>query len=70
MNGFSHKPAHGVLNWQAPASTRKKQPAVEESQVSAAGKGASGLGGGQLPLKSDEGQNLAPGVPQPVVMGH
>ena len=27
-------------------------------------------GGGQLPLKSDEGQNPAPGVPQPVVMGH
>ena len=32
--------------------------------------GASELGGGQLPLKSDEGQNPAPGVPQAVVMGH
>ena len=32
--------------------------------------GASELGGGQLPLKSDDGQNPAPGVPQAVVMGH
>lgn len=28
------------------------------------------LGGGQLPLKSDEGQNPAPGASQAVVMDH
>ena len=32
--------------------------------------GASELGEGQLPLKPDEGQNPAPGVPQAVVMGY
>ena len=32
--------------------------------------GASELGGGQLPLKSDEGQNPAPGASQAVVMNH
>ena len=34
------------------------------------GLGASDLGGGQLPLKSDEGQNPAPGASQAVVMAH
>ena len=28
------------------------------------------VGGGQLPLKSDEGQNPAPGASQAVVMAH
>ena len=33
MNEFNRKPVHAVPNWQAPASTGKKQPAIEESQV-------------------------------------
>ena len=36
MNEFNRKPAHAVPNWQAPASTEKKQPAIEESQVEGA----------------------------------
>ena len=36
MNEFSRKPAYAVPNWQAPASTGKTQPAIEESQVEGA----------------------------------
>ena len=36
MNKFNRKPAHAVPNWQAPASTEKKQPAIKESQVEGA----------------------------------
>ena len=33
VNEFNRKPAHTVPNWQAPASTEKKEPAIEEPQV-------------------------------------
>ena len=44
MNEINLKPAHAVPNWKAPASTGKKQPAVEESQVEGASAGRSGGG--------------------------
>ena len=42
MNEFNRKPAHAVPNWQAPASTGKKQPAIDESQVEGAVFGPAG----------------------------
>ena len=33
MNEFNRKFAHAVANWQAPASTGKKQPAIDMAGI-------------------------------------